>query len=313
MFPIMQANPRRSAFLKMLSRPRVNADFSSDDARQGRFSFLSEGGERVPGIFVRPAVTQGKAPVVIALHGTNGNKEQMLPLMGQLAQRGWLALAMDGRHHGARASHRGAYQEAILRKWRTGEGLPFLYDTVWDVHRLLDIMPRFGDIDVSRIGLVGISKGGMEGYLAAASDERIKASVPCIAAQSFRWGIENDAWQARVSTFQSAFDAAARDEGISNPGAEFLRRFYDKVAPGIYSEFDGPAMLPLIAPRPLYLINGETDPRTPLPGLQECIKAAQTAYKSTPGRFGFLIQPDTGHQVRPESLAGAVEWLAHFL
>ena len=44
--------------------------------------------------------------------------------------------------------------------------------------------------------------------------------------------------------------------------------------------FDGPAMVPLIAPRPLLAINGELDPRTPLPGLQECVDAAQAAYRA---------------------------------
>jgi hypothetical protein len=33
--------------------------------------------------------------------------------------------------------------------------------------------------------------------------------------------------------------------------------------PGIYAEFDGPNMLGLIEPRPLLVINGELEPRTP--------------------------------------------------
>ena len=30
--------------------------------------------------------------------------------------------------------------------------------------------------------------------------------------------------------------------------AKFVRAFYDRVAPGIHSDYDGPQMLPLIAP-----------------------------------------------------------------
>ena len=89
----------------------------------------------------------------------------------------------------------------------------------------------------------------METYLAAAADPRIAVAIPCISVQSFRWALENNAWQARVGTIQFAVEAAARGEHATlNP--QFVRTFYDRVVPGIYSEFDGPAMLPLIAPRP---------------------------------------------------------------
>src|SRR6476660_8649661 len=104
--------------------------------------------------------------------------------------------------------------------------------------------------------MIGFFKGGMETYLAAAADPRIAVAVPCIGVQSFRWAIENDAWQSRIGTIQGAFDAAAKVRGVA-PDATFLRAFYDRVAPEIYGKFDGPAMLPLIAPRPLLAINGE--------------------------------------------------------
>ena len=115
---------------------------------------------------------------------------------------------------------------------------------------------------------MGISKGGMETYLAAAVDPRIAAAVPVIGVQSFAWALANNAWQARVETIFAAVAGAARD-GLRPIDAELVQEFYDRVVPGIYDEFDAPAMLPLIAPRPLLVINGDSDALTPLPGVRK--------------------------------------------
>jgi dienelactone hydrolase len=304
-------NTTRAAFLKMIDRPRVPlaAKVSGDT-----FSYAADSQQRVPGLFVRPAGT-GKHPVVIVLHGTGGTKESQLPFMRQLAEKGFLAVAIDGRYHGERTEKKtgsAEYQAAMLRTYETGQEHPFIYDTVWDVMRLMDFLETFPEADASRIGMIGFSKGGMETYLAAAVDPRVKVAVPCIGVQSFNWALDNDSWQSRAGTFQTALDAAAKKEG-AKADAKFVRHFYDKVAPGIYSDFDGPAMLPLIAPRALLTINGEVDARTPMPGLQLCFDAAKKAYASTPERFQTIIQKNTGHTVKPEALAQAVDWFTKWL
>ena len=61
--------------------------------------------------------------------------------------------------------------------------------------RLVDYLKTLKDVDAKRIGLIGISKGGIETYLAAAVDQRIAVAVPVIGVQSFRWALENDQWQ----------------------------------------------------------------------------------------------------------------------
>jgi hypothetical protein len=102
---------------------------------------------------------------------------------------------------------------------------------------------------------------------------------------------------------------------VAEPGPDFVRAFYDRIAPGIYGQFDGPAMLPLIAPRPLLAINGDIDPRTPLPGLTECAEAARTAYRAAGAedRFVLHLQPNTGHKVLPESIVLARQWFVRWL
>jgi DNA-binding beta-propeller fold protein YncE/dienelactone hydrolase len=313
----------KARFLKMIDRPRVPLAAvvqevpSSDGLYQANFTFMAEQGERVPGILIRQTAP-GARPVVVALHGTGGSKDQQVPLLKQVAARGFTAIAIDGRYHGGRTqSGKGSaeYADAMLRTYRTGQGHPFLYDTVWDIMRLIDFLETRPDVDAKRIGLIGFSKGGMETYLAAAVDPRIAVAVPCIGVQSFRWALDNDSWQSRVGTFQKAIEGAAKDAGVEKIDAKFVRAFYDKVAPGVYTEFDGPAMVPLIAPRPLLSINGEIDPRTPGPGLQECVRAAEAAYAAAgaPDHFALHIQKNTAHQVKPEALALGIDWLAKWL
>lgn len=93
------------------------------------------------------------------------------------------------------------------------------------------------------------------------------------------------------------------------------RKFYDRVAPGIYSDFDGPQMLPLIAPRPLLVVNGALDARTPLAGVEECVTRARTAYEkaNVTEKFALHIQPKTGHAMTPQAKQLAMEWLARWL
>ena len=117
----------------------------------------------------------------------------MLPLLQTLARRGFVAVAIDGRFHGERRRQPADYDAAILQTYRTGQGHPFLYDTAWDVMRLVDYLQTRHDVDPARIGLMGISKGGMETYLTAATDPRIRVAVPVIGVQSFRWALEHDA------------------------------------------------------------------------------------------------------------------------
>jgi dienelactone hydrolase len=313
----------RADFLKMIDRPRVPLapevqEMSAPDGMvQAHFTFAAEAGERVPGILLRQAANT-RRPAVIVLHGTGGTKEGQLPLLKELAAKGFLAIAIDGRYHGERSkagTGSADYSAAMLETYRSGKGHPFLYDTVWDIQRLLDYLETRPDVDAKRIGVIGFSKGGMETYLAAAVDSRIAVAVPCIGVQSFRWALDNNSWQSRVGTFQKAIDGAAQDEKAAAIDSAFVRKFYDRVAPGVYSRFDGPAMVPLIAPRPLLSINGDIDPRTPRPGLMECASAAEKAYAAAGAKDKFVlhIQENTGHQVKAAALQVAVAWFVRWL
>lgn len=316
----------RAAFLQLIDHPRVplSPTVSPPEEKDGlveiAFSFAADPAQRVPGLLVKTTNSTGRRPVVISLHGTGSTKEGQRALLADLAHEGFIGVAIDGRYHGARTrSGKGTaeYNEAILRAYRDAPNSehPFYFDTAWDVMRLIDFLQTRDDVDATRIGLIGFSKGGIETYLAAAVDPRIAVAVPCIGVQSFRWALDHDSWRSRIETIQTAFDAAAAEAHQTHPDAAFVHAFYQRVAPGIDGEFDGPAMLPLIAPRPLLSINGEIDPRTPTAGLNECAEAARAAYRSAGAedKFELLIEPHTGHKVTPEAMKAAHAWFVRWL
>jgi len=320
----LPAADTRAEFLALINHGRVPLAPSiatwpaTNGVAQFHFSFATDTSQRVTGVLMKRELSRGRRPVVIALHGTGGSKTNLFALCRKLATNGFVAVAMDGRHHGERrgpGKGTEAYQDAIVSAWRDSKEHPLYYDTVWDVMRLVDYLQTRKDVDAKRIGLIGISKGGIEAYLAAAAEPRIAVVVPCLGVQSFRWALEHNAWPARVGTIPTAFDAAAKSAGGTSPDVAFVKSFYDRVVPGIYGEFDGPNMLPLIAPRPLLVINGDSDPLTPLPGLKECTDAARRAYRGAgvEDHFAVRIQENTGHQVTPDSEHAAIEWFVRWL
>jgi poly(3-hydroxybutyrate) depolymerase len=319
----LSAEQTRRAFLKILDRPRVDLapqveeQATEDGIARFHFTYSSEANQRVPGILLikRELLRDGERhPAAIVLHGTGGRKEGNLALLKRLAEKNIIAVAIDGRFHGERGTP-ADYNAAVAKAFADGRSHPLYYDTVWDVMRLVDYLQSRPDVDPNRIGLMGISKGGIETWLTAAADTRIAVAIPCISLQSFEWGLEHDGWHTRVGTVQRGFNTAAKSAGVDNPDSDFARTFYDHVIPGIHDRFDGPVMVTLIAPRPLLAISGEKDPINPLPGARMCEQAADAAYAraGAADRFKLIVEQGAGHTVMPEAQTAAVEWFAKWL
>src|SRR5262245_18223170 len=124
--PIPPGDNPRERFLHLIDRPRVplNAteqSSTSEERSVSEFAFDSESGQRVPGLIVSRKSDDERRPVVIAMHGTGGNKESLRPLLDRLADRGFLDVAIDGRYAAARsggAKGAEAYYAALLETWK---------------------------------------------------------------------------------------------------------------------------------------------------------------------------------------------------
>jgi dienelactone hydrolase len=329
----------KAEFLRLLDRPRVLFNVGDIKVQREDNGLVSEHFriatekkadgelERMPVLLYRPEKRTKKLPVVIVLHGTGGNKEGMRPWLLHLAGRGFIALAIDARYHGERvpdAKGSAAYQEAITRAWQAKPGEkqehPFYYDTVWDLWRLVDYLETREDVDPARIGMIGISMGGIQTWLAAAVDDRIQVAVPAIAVQSFRWSLENNQWQGRANTIKAAHAQAAKDLGEPEVNPKVCRELWNKIIPGILDSFDCPSMIRLFAgdgkrpARPLLILSGEKDGNCPLGGARLALASAEQAYQAAGAsdRLKVLIHPG-GHTVPNDHRQAALDWFEKWL
>lgn len=329
---------RKAAFLKLLDRPKVDPDvkttrFTVRDGLQLAWLTLAteknaDGSiERMPFLMVTPVPDPNgmmvvKRPLVIVMHGTGGNKDAMLPWLLPFANQGLAAIAIDARYHGDRAGGgkgKDAYVAAITKAWKTPAGQPqehpFYYDTCCDLWRLIDWAVSTGHIDPDRIGMLGTSMGGIQCWLAAAVDERVKAAVPLVGVQSFRWSLDNDRWQGRAKTIQPTHDIAAKDLGEKEVNQRVCRELWSKIVPGILDDFDAPQMLPLFAGRHLFIANGDMDPNCPIEGAKLAIATAKDAYAKAgcPEKLTILIEEGVAHKVTDTMRKQSIEFLTKAL
>jgi dienelactone hydrolase len=313
------AQQTRDQFLELVRpqktelQPEVIALGESGDLVREKVFFQSEPGQRVAMLVVRAKGGAARRPAVLVLHGTRGRKEGMESWLNELANRGFVACATDARWHGELA--RGDYEDAIIQSYRTGKGHPWLYETVTDTIRAIDYLQTRPDVDGARIGMIGISMGGMNTWLTAAADPRVKVAIPCIGVTSFGYQVEHAQHQARCATLPRFHQVVAEALGESQITPRVAKEAWDKVLPGITGRFDCPAMLTAIAPRPLLILNGEKDERCPLEGVRKCYAAAETAYQSANAadHLKLNVAPNTGHQVTDAQKALALDWFVRWL
>jgi dienelactone hydrolase len=318
----------RNDFIALLQRPSVAPNpsfqsFATDSVLIEKGFFYSEATEKVPVLIYKP-VGSGtkKLPVVICLHGTGGSADGMKNLLYRFSKAGFMAVSIDGRYHGERVktvAGKNDYVEAIIAAWQnkdsTKQQHPFFFDTVYDLWKLVDYLVTRPDLDSSRIGMMGVSKGGIETWMAASVDTRIKVAVPVIAVQSFNWSLQNDRWQGRAKTIWGAHVQAAKDLGDTDVTKQNVALFWNKLLPGITGEFDCPSMIRLFAPRPLLLLNTEKDPNCPLPGAQIAFDAATNMYKAEKAldKLKIDVEPNEPHRYTPRHVDMTIEWFKKWL
>lgn len=322
----------RAGFKKLLDRPKAALDPKIAEKKNvdaGIFESLTFASEkkpsgdieRVPTILLRPENAKGRLPAVIVLHGTGGNKDGQLGFMKELVKRNIIAVAIDARYHGGRsggAKGAAAYNAAITKAWQTKPGEPmehpFYYDTVWDLWRLVDYLETRDDVDAKNIGMIGFSMGGIQTWLAAAADERVKAIVPAIGVQSFKWSLDNDKWQGRANTIKAAHEQAAKDLGEKGVNQKVCRALWSKIIPGILDDYDCPSMLRLCAPRPMLIVSGTKDGNCPYEGAKIAIASAERAYKDAKAsdRLTIMVE-EVGHTVTAKQRAAALDFFEKWL
>src|SRR5207249_2203101 len=128
--------------------------------------------------------------------------------------------------------------------------------------RTIDYLATRPDVDPDRIGMVGVSEGGIETWMAAAADERIRVAAPVIGVTRFQNIVQNAAGPAGAAyrdAFAGALEAYAKQIGAPEVDEQVLRKAWNQLLPGFMDRFDATKIVPLIAPRPLLILSHERD------------------------------------------------------
>ncbi|MBM3457632.1 MAG: hypothetical protein FJX77_03745, partial [Armatimonadetes bacterium] len=307
----------RAAFQQALERPRVPLapEAGPTETRDGltreKWTVQTQEGVRTPLLLVRPAGNTGPLPAVVCLHGLGGRKESMLPYLEGFARRGMVGVAVDARYHGDRA---GDLQTAMVASFHDGKERPYLWDTVWDVWRVLDYLETRPEVDRARLGMMGVSLGGHTTWMASA-DPRIRAAVPCISVCSWRWQLEYEGYTQRVRNLSRAFARLSAEQSEKEPTRRTVREAWQRWHPGIPDTWDCQDLLGAFAPRPLLLINGDQDAVAPLPGVRAAVTEIEAAYRraGAADRVRLFLAEKTGHTVTPAQREAVFEWFARWL
>ena len=149
---------------------------------------------------------------------------------------------------------------------------------VRDGRRLVDYLQTRSDCDTSRLGVMGISGGGMHAFFSTCLDERIRA---CVASGYF-------------GTFQDSILAMQHCACNYVPG---LHRF------GEMADLAG-----LIAPRPMLVEAGSRDNIFPIEGVRRGVEEARAVYRV----FGTSDMPQTDYFEGRHEISGrkAYDFLA---
>ncbi|CAN0907122.1 hypothetical protein LINGRAHAP2_LOCUS24631 [Linum grandiflorum] len=319
--PLFQ-EPNPPAFSEaMESCPKEDIPNLKDLLKEENLYVITEGGEqgRMPLLILTLKGGSGdedKKPAVVFLHSTNKNKEWLRPLLEAYASRGYVSIAIDSRYHGERAHSKTTYTDALVASWKTGDTMPFIFDTAWDLIKLADYLSQREDIDSTRIGITGESLGGMHAWFGAFADERYSVVAPIIGVQQgFRWALDNDKWQARVDSIRAVFEEARIDLGKKAIDAQVAEKVWSRIAPGLASTFDSPYTVPAISPRPLLILNGAQDPRCPISGLEIPSSRAHKAYEeaNASDKFKLITEAGIGHQMTKSMVKAASDWFDKYL
>ncbi|KAJ4748852.1 alpha/beta-Hydrolases superfamily protein [Rhynchospora pubera] len=283
--PLYQNKKPLPSKMAMETCPRKEIEGLQEKLVEENLYLITEEGEqgRLPVLILSLKDDAHKRkPAIVFLHSSYMCKEWLRPLLEAYASRGYVSIAIDSRYHGERAHTNTTYVDALVSAWRMGDTMPFIFDTVWDLIKLADYLVERDDIDPAQIGITGESLGGMHAWFAAAADARYSVAVPIIGIQL---------------------------QGL------ILGRVWDRIAPGLDSEFDSPYSVPAIAPRPLLVLNGADDPRCPLSGLKTPEERTSTAYKSfgSADKFKLIAEPGIGHQMTSSMVKEASDWFDRFL
>lgn len=284
---------------------RVQERWRRRDATVERVVFQGRPGQSIPALVAYSDLAQTRPlPVVLCMPGSPNRKEDLIrpkDLLQTWAQAGFFVLSIDRPYHGERPGDR----EAAIRD----KGLPrVLGEFVYDLGRALDYVGTRPEADATRIGMLGLSMGGMEALLLAAVDERVGCVVSVSGQLSWQDVFADDTWQRLFTGLPMADSLRLRSADAATAYDAFLRRMPE------LATLDAPIIAAAIAPRPLLLMTGADDPYVTPAAAQRTHDAARAGYDgSGDERLGLWVEAGVGHAFSAEMERRSLAWFHRWL
>ncbi len=234
-------------------RPLTVREEARSDARHSlvRLSFQRDGEERFAGLLMRPRAKE-PCPCALLLHPLSSDKETMISHFGHvLADRGFASLALDANLHGERRRPRAEPLGPI-------EYLDLLRESVIEYRQAMDHLATRGELDTSRLGLLGYSLGAMMGAVLAGVDSRVRASVFMV-------------------------------------GGDLVREHVRRVPPvlqGVLNSVSPAHFVARVSPRPVLFINGTQDTVVPRRAAEIFHRAAREPKEVFWADAGHILPPE---------------------
>lgn len=254
-------------------------------------SYQVEADERAHAYLGVPLQLQGKAPAVVALHGTtaegtkqtvaiNGNPDKAF--LDHLCRRGYVVIAPEHFVSGERIPAKGAYDTSAFYEkhpdWTAVGKFNFEHSIA------VDVLLTRAEVDPANIGVMGHSLGGHGAYYLAAYDERLKACICNCGGSFLRHNPKVEAW--------------ARDRWYV-----YLKPIRPLLLRGELPAIDTHEIIALIAPRAFMDVSALND-GVPLTQRQRALMLLKIAdvydLVGKPENFAFFIH-GRGHSVPHES------------
>jgi dienelactone hydrolase len=165
--------------------PRVIQKNELSDGNREKIVFVGIDQIHVPSYLVLPKSEAAKYPIVLLVDGIYGSKERWFeddswPKGGlvtkALLQAGFAVMILDAVYHGERS----AENEYAGPPWPLSyphTGIRMVMQTAIEYRRAIDYLSTRSDIDTTRIGMMGLSMGGLITFELTSIDSRIKTAV----------------------------------------------------------------------------------------------------------------------------------------
>jgi len=231
-------------------------------------SFKSFDGLEVPAWVYKPGKIDGKAPVIIDIHG--GPEGQDRPGFNTRRQYWALELGAVTIAPNVRGS------DGYGKKYIAMDNGPLRQDSVKDIGALLDWIATQPDLDKDRVVVYGGSYGGFMVLASlAAYNDRLAGAVDIVGISHFKTFLENT-------------EGYRRDQRRSEYGDE-----RDPKMAKIFEEIS-PLNLTDKMKKPLFVIQGRNDPRVPWTEAEQIVAKV----RAQGGEVWYMIAADEGHGFR---------------